>query len=110
MVIARAILGRHKHSPEQRADSQKRKYVRRDAQSYDLLGIIDTGQIRSPSLGSSHALEDVVLTLPVKEVRRRSRHIPVLTDDNEPLRLGVWQCTQQDCIDHTEDRRVRADT
>src|SRR5215469_7406966 len=108
MVGAGTVVRRDEDAAKQWLDSQNRKYVRSHMQPDNLLRLVDTGEVRSPPLGSSHIFKDVILTLPVEEVRRRSRREAVLSDDNEAFGLCIRQCTQQNGIDYAEDGSVRA--
>jgi len=109
VVTANSIVARDKDATQQRLHSQHRKYIGSYMQSHNLLRLIDTGEIGSPSFGSSHVLKDMVLALPVKEVRGRSRGEAVLPDDDELFRLDVGKRAQENGIDHAEDRSVRSD-
>src|SRR5258708_20804637 len=59
-------------------------------------------------------LEAATLIAKVVHVRIRNSCRPVLggdlKDGHDPVRIGIWQWSQQHAVNHTENRRRRANT
>jgi len=73
MIAARADLlraGRHVHEGAERPSTEK-KILRLPGPAWDRLGLSSPGNVISSTAVECHSLEDVILFLPIEEVRWR---------------------------------------
>src|SRR5215471_18933062 len=63
----------------------------------------------APGFRRSHLREALGFRAKNQKVRDRDRPSPVVQERHDPFGLAIGQRSQQDAIDDTEDRSVRAD-
>src|SRR6185369_6757399 len=91
------------------------KEVRRDCVSRDAFRFTITSEVEAGLTTGGHVDKRLVLSFPVDVICRRGRVVrkarerEVFPNDHELFRLLKRQRPQQNCIDYTKDRRIRAD-
>jgi hypothetical protein len=92
--------------------AENREELRRDEESAQSLAVIVFGEIDTPPSIARDGLETIRLSLPVEQVRRRSRRPQHAvrgvrrTKHDQAIRAEVWQGTDEHRVTDAEDRGV----
>ena len=119
MIAAGAIFIGPKDAPVKRLNTKHRKEATTHERGANRLRFSVASDVETGAMVEGHLLEDIILFLPIEEVRcgdREARHsgetrlgrdMPEL---DEAIRIAERQGLQQDGVDHAEDGGIGANT
>ena len=119
MIAARAIFIGPEDASVKRLNAEHRKEAVTHERRADRLGFAVAGDVETGAMVESHLLKDIILFLPIEEVRcrdREARHsgetclgrdMPEL---DEAIGIVEGQGLQQDGVNHAEDGGIGTDT
>ena len=119
MIAAGAIFVGPKDASVKRLNAEHRKEAITHERRADRLRFAVAGDVETGAMVESHLLEDIILFLPIEEVRcgdREARHsgetclgrdMPEL---DQSIGIAEGQGLQQDGVDHAEDSGIGANT
>src|SRR5262249_26008795 len=112
---SRLIIGGGKESSTLRFDAEYLKEIPVHASPRHSYRRFYAGQIEAGMEKARRIVERMRAITPVKVIGiRHARPVirlgPRRRQDDQPLRRGIWQRSQQDSIGYTEDSRICADT